>query len=212
MGIQYVTEVVVTDVSTSHHQSFRVPSWAQQTMDRVLTVPQVLDTILSILGHTLNPNHSLVFPPWSEVAPCFDSMLVIFNGFSIYQLLSENRKRQKSPDIFIDSLTRSRNFCVSQSLAIGRGFRITRGAYLITTKQWHCPEWFCIWQHCENENVSCHSPDTLSCPCVCTQMSRRSLSMTFLMSSSMHAAAASWEQYSHIGQCLPDFSMVMDTE
>ena len=35
-------------------------------MDRVLTV---LDTILSILDHTPNPNHSLVFPPWSEVAP-----------------------------------------------------------------------------------------------------------------------------------------------
>ena len=38
-------------------------------MDRVLTVPQFLATIFSIVGHTLNPNDSLVFPPWSEVAP-----------------------------------------------------------------------------------------------------------------------------------------------
>jgi len=26
MGIQYITEVVTSDVSTSHHQSIRVPS------------------------------------------------------------------------------------------------------------------------------------------------------------------------------------------
>ena len=73
---------------------------------------------------------------------CFDSMLVIINSFSIYQLLSENRKRQKSPDIFINSLPRSRNFHISQSLAVRRGFRITWGAYLITTKQ--CPESFLL--------------------------------------------------------------------
>jgi len=69
MSIQYVTEVVASDVSTSHHQSIRVPSWAQRTMHRVPAVPQLLDTIFSTLGHTLNPDSSLVFPPWSEVAP-----------------------------------------------------------------------------------------------------------------------------------------------
>ena len=162
MGIQYVTKVVASDVSTSHHQSFRVLSWAQQTMDRVRTVPQ-LDTVFSIVGYT--PNLLYLHLGQKSHLMCFDSMLVIFNGFSIYQLLSENRKRQKSPDIFINSLPRSRNFRVSQSLAVGRGFRITWGVYLITTKQ--CPESFCIWRYCENENVSCHSPDMLSCPCVC---------------------------------------------
>ena len=99
MGIQYVTEVVASDVSTSHHQSFRVPSWAQQTMDRVLTVPQLLDTIFSILGYTPNPLYSRLGQ--RSHLMCFDSMLVIFNGFSIYQLFSETKESRhlyKFPD------------------------------------------------------------------------------------------------------------------
>jgi len=132
MGIQYVTEVVASDVSTSHHQSFRVPSWAQQTMDRVLTVPQFLDTVFSIVGHTSNLLYSHLGQ--RSHLMCFDSMLVIFQSISSSQKTGRDR-------IFIDSLTRSRNFRVSKSLAIGRGFRITRGAYLYTTKQWRTSPW-----------------------------------------------------------------------
>ena len=92
MGIQYVTKVVASDVSTSHHQSIRVPSWAQQTMHRVPTVPQLLDTIFSTLGHTSNPNSSLVFPPlvicwWSSTA---------FQSISSSQKTGRDRRVQTS--------------------------------------------------------------------------------------------------------------------
>jgi len=106
------------------YHSFLTPSSAFRATLRIQTIP-----LYSHLGQKLH-------------LMCFDSMLVIFNSFSIYQLLSENRKRQKSPDIFINSLPRSRNFRVSQSLAVGRDFRITRGVYLIMMKQ--CPESFLL--------------------------------------------------------------------
>jgi len=53
----------------AHHQNTRVPSWAQQIMHCVLTVPQHPNTMSSNLGHTSNPSSFLVFPPWSEVTP-----------------------------------------------------------------------------------------------------------------------------------------------
>ena len=65
------------------------------------------------------------------------ALIVCWWSSTAFQFISSSQ-RQKSPGIFINSLTRCRNFRVSQSLAIGRGFRITRGAYLITMKQ--CPE------------------------------------------------------------------------
>jgi len=90
MGIQYVTKVVTSDVSTSHHQSIRVSGWAQQTMHRVPTVPQLLDTIFSTLGHTSNPNSSLVFLPWSEVAPC--ALVICWWSSTAFQSVSSSQK------------------------------------------------------------------------------------------------------------------------
>jgi len=51
-------------------------------MDRVLTVPQLLDTVFSIVGYT--PNLLYLHLGQRSHPMCFDSMLVIFNGFSIY--------------------------------------------------------------------------------------------------------------------------------
>ena len=74
-------------------------------MDRVLTVPQFLDTVFSIVGHTPNPLYSCLGQ--RSHLMCFDSMLVIFNGFSIYQLLTEteeSRHLYKFPDYILEFL------------------------------------------------------------------------------------------------------------
>ena len=68
------------------------------------------------------------------------ALIVCWWSSTAFQSISSSQKTGRDR-IFIDSLTRSRNFRVSQSPAIGRGFRITRGAYLYTTKQWRTSPW-----------------------------------------------------------------------
>jgi len=58
---------------------------------------------------------------------------------------SQNTGRDRSPDIFINSWTRSRNFRVSQSLTIGISLRNTRGAYSITMNQWRTSLWVILY-------------------------------------------------------------------
>ena len=112
MSIQYVTEVVVPDVSPS--QSIWIPSWTQQTMHCVLT-----------MGHTSNPNSFLVVRSLKSCA-----LIICWQSSTAFQSIS-------SSDIFINSWTRSRNFHISQSRTIGTSLRNTRGAYSITTNQYH---------------------------------------------------------------------------
>ena len=87
------------------------------------------------------------------------ALIVCWWSSTAFQFISSSQ-RQKSPDIFINSLTRCRNFRVSQSLAIGRGFRITRGAYLITMKQ--CPESSSVFDDIMRTRMF-----LLVCLCVC---------------------------------------------